>query len=137
MEKARTLGELEKQGYRVLSVKEEMRKNLITKLGRKETLFPGIVGYDQTVIPQIVNAILAGQDIIFLGERGQAKTRIIRSLVNWTKKCRSSRALRSMTIPSIPSVCMAARWLKNKGLKRRLPGCPALNAMERSSPPPM
>ena len=83
MEKARTLGELEKQGYQVLSVKEEMRKNLIAKLGRKEALFPGIVGYDQTVIPQIVNAILAGQDIIFLGERGQAKTRIIRSLVNF------------------------------------------------------
>jgi magnesium chelatase subunit I len=83
MEKARTLGELEKQGYRVLSVKEEMRKNLIAKVGHKEMLFPGIVGYDQTVIPQIVNAILAGQDIIFLGERGQAKTRIIRSLVNF------------------------------------------------------
>jgi magnesium chelatase subunit I len=60
-----------------------MRKNLIAKLGHKDTLFPGIVGYDQTVIPQIVNAILAGQDIIFLGERGQAKTRIIRSLVNF------------------------------------------------------
>jgi magnesium chelatase subunit I len=83
MEKARTLGMLEKQGYQVLSVKEEMRKNLIGKLTRKEPLFPGIVGYDQTVIPQIVNAILAGQDVIFLGERGQAKTRIIRSLVNF------------------------------------------------------
>ena len=83
MEKVRTLGALEKQGYRVLSVKEEMRQNLIAKLGHKENLFPGIVGYDQTVIPQIVNAILAGQDIIFLGERGQAKTRIIRSLVNF------------------------------------------------------
>jgi magnesium chelatase subunit I len=83
MEKARTLGELEAQGYKVLSVKEEMRKNLIAKLARRDTLFPGIVGYDQTVIPQIVNAILAGQDIIFLGERGQAKTRIIRSLVNF------------------------------------------------------
>jgi len=83
MEKARTLGELAKQGYKVLSVKEEMRKNLIAKLSRKDPLFPGIVGYDQTVIPQIINAILAGQDIIFLGERGQAKTRIIRSLVNF------------------------------------------------------
>jgi magnesium chelatase subunit I len=83
MERARTLGELEKQGYKVLSVKEEMRKNLIAKLSRREPLFPGIVGYDQTVIPQIVNAILAGQDIIFLGERGQAKTRIIRSLVQF------------------------------------------------------
>ena len=83
MQKPRTLGELEKQGYQVLSVKQEMRQNLIANLSRKETLFPGIVGYDQTVIPQIVNAILAGQDIIFLGERGQAKTRIIRSLVNF------------------------------------------------------
>jgi magnesium chelatase subunit I len=83
MPKPRTLGELEKQGYQVLSVKQEMRENLIANLSRKETLFPGIVGYDQTVIPQIVNAILAGQDIIFLGERGQAKTRIIRSLVNF------------------------------------------------------
>src|ERR671915_645915 len=83
MEKARTLGELEKQGYKVLSVKEEMRKNLIAKLGQKQALFPGIVGYDQTVIPQIINAILAGQDIIFLGERGQAKTRIIRSLIDF------------------------------------------------------
>ena len=83
MEKARTLGELEQQGYKVLSVKEEMRRNLIAKLARKETLFPGIVGYDQTVIPQIVNAILAGQDIIFLGERGQAKSRIIRSLADF------------------------------------------------------
>lgn len=83
MEKARTLRELEKQGYKALSVKEEMRKNLIAKLGRKEPLFPGIVGYDQTVIPQIVNAILAGQDMILLGERGQAKTRIIRNLSNF------------------------------------------------------
>src|SRR5262245_22915987 len=83
MEKASTLGELEQQGYGVLSVKGEMRKNLIAKLRHKELLFPGIVGYEQTVIPQIVNAILAGQDIIFLGERGQAKTRIIRSLVNF------------------------------------------------------
>src|SRR5919197_439757 len=83
MQKPRTLGELEKQGYQILSVKQEMRKNLIANLSRKEPLFPGIVGYDQTVTPQIVNAILAGQDIIFLGERGQAKTRIIRNLVNF------------------------------------------------------
>ncbi len=83
MAKAKTLGELQKQGYQVLSVKEEMRRNLIGKLSRKEPLFPGIVGYDQTVIPQIVNAILAGQDIILLGERGQAKTRIIRSLIDF------------------------------------------------------
>lgn len=82
VEKPRTVGELRQSGYKVLTVKEEMRKNLIEKIRRGEPLFPGIVGYDDTVIPQLENAILAGQDIIFLGERGQAKSRIIRSLVS-------------------------------------------------------
>jgi len=59
-----------------------MRENLIAKIRRGDNLFPGILGYDQTVIPAIENAILSGQDIIFLGERGQAKTRLARSLVN-------------------------------------------------------
>lgn len=78
----RTIGELRESGYKVLSVKEEMRKNLIQKIRKGEELFPGIIGYEDTVIPQIENAILSGQDIIFLGERGQAKTRMARSLVN-------------------------------------------------------
>lgn len=77
-----TIGELKSSRYRVLSVKEELRKNLILKLRNGEDLFPGIIGYEKSVIPQIQNAILAGQDIIFLGERGQAKSRLIRSLVN-------------------------------------------------------
>ena len=77
----RTVGELRRSGYQVLGVKEEMRKNLVAKIRRREELFPGIVGYDQTVIPQVENAILSGQDVILLGERGQAKTRIARSLV--------------------------------------------------------
>ena len=78
----RTISELRESGYKVLTVKEEMRKNLIQKLRDNEELFPGIVGYEDTVIPQVENAILSGQDIIFLGERGQAKTRMARSLVN-------------------------------------------------------
>jgi len=78
----RTIGELRESGYEVLSIKEELRKNLIQKIRSGEELFPGIVGYEDTVIPQIENAILSGQDIIFLGERGQAKTRMARSLVN-------------------------------------------------------
>ena len=78
----RTIGELRESRYRVLSVKEELRKNLVEKIRKGEELFPGIVGYEETVIPQIENAILSGQDIIFLGERGQAKTRMARSLVN-------------------------------------------------------
>ncbi len=80
--KPRTIGELRRSGYKVVSVKEELRKNLIEKVRRGEELFPGIIGFEDTVIPQIENAILSGQDIILLGERGQAKTRLIRSLVN-------------------------------------------------------
>ncbi|MEN3026475.1 MAG: magnesium chelatase [Chlorobiota bacterium] len=79
---ARTLGELKRSGYRVVPVKEEMRRNLIEKLRRRERLFPGIIGFDDTVIPQLVNAILAKHDFILLGLRGQAKTRIARMLVN-------------------------------------------------------
>jgi magnesium chelatase subunit I len=79
---AQTIGELRASGCKMLSVKEEMRKNLMQKIQDGEDLFPGIVGYEETVIPQIENAILSGQDIIFLGERGQAKTRMARSLLN-------------------------------------------------------
>lgn len=78
----KTLGELRESGYQPLSVKEEMRKNLIAAIREGRNLFPGIIGYDETVIPQVENAILSGHDIVFLGERGQAKTRIARSLVN-------------------------------------------------------
>jgi magnesium chelatase subunit I len=77
---AKTLGELRASGYKVLAVREEMRRNLMKKLADKEDVFPGIIGYDDSVIPQLENAILSGQDIILLGERGQAKSRIIRSL---------------------------------------------------------
>jgi len=80
MELARTLGELKTSGYRSVSVKAEMRANLIQKLKAGERLFPGIVGYDETVIPQLVNAILARHNLILLGLRGQAKSRIIRQL---------------------------------------------------------
>ena len=77
----RTLGELRAAGYLPKPVRVELRDNLIRKLRERETLFPGVKGYDETVIPQVVNAILGGQDIILLGERGQAKSRIARSLV--------------------------------------------------------
>ena len=75
-----TLGKLRESGYKPLGVKAEMRKNLIQKMLDREPLFPGIHGFEETVIPQVQNALLAGQDMIFLGERGQAKTRLIRSL---------------------------------------------------------
>ena len=83
-----TLGALKSTDYQYRPVKEEIRDNLIQRLTRGETLFPGIVGYENTVVPQFTNAILGCQDIIFLGERGQAKSRIVRSLINlldeWT-----------------------------------------------------
>jgi len=81
-DKPATIGQLKASEYRVLSVRDEMRKNLISKLRKGETPFPGIIGYEDTVIPQIETAILAGHDVIFIGERGQAKSRLIRSLVN-------------------------------------------------------
>ncbi|MPZ49341.1 MAG: magnesium chelatase [Dehalococcoidia bacterium] len=80
--KPTTLGELRSAGYRVQTVKQEMRRNLIDKLRKRTDLFPGILGFEETVIPQLQNAILSGQDIIFLGERGQAKSRLIRAMVN-------------------------------------------------------
>jgi len=80
--KAKTIGELKASGYQPVSIREEMRRNLLTMIKEKKEIFPGIIGYDDTVIPEIENAIIAGQDIIFLGERGQAKSRIMRLLVN-------------------------------------------------------
>lgn len=78
--KTRTLGELRSSGYQTLSVKEEMRRNLIRHLRSGEPVFPGILGFDDSVIPEIQNAILARHDFILLGLRGQAKSRIIRML---------------------------------------------------------
>jgi magnesium chelatase subunit I len=77
-----TLSELKTSGYKSTPIRLEMRRNLIALLKGRKKIFEGIVGYDDTVIPQIENAILAGQDMIFLGERGQAKSRIMRSLIN-------------------------------------------------------
>src|SRR4030081_1168349 len=82
MERARTLGELKETGYECVSVKDELRANLIRKLQSRERLFPGIVGYDETVVPQLINAVLARHNLILLGLRGQAKSRIIRQLTN-------------------------------------------------------
>jgi magnesium chelatase subunit I len=81
-QKARTIRELRSSGYKPLSVKQEMRKNLIKRIEGGQTHFPGIIGYEDTVLPHMENAILSGQDIIFLGERGQAKSRLIRSLMS-------------------------------------------------------
>jgi len=107
---AKTLGELKSSGYQVLTVREEMRRNLIAKLQAKEDVFPNIIGYQDTVIPQLENAILSGQDVILLGERGQAKSRIIRSLTSlldeWTP------ILAEVEIPENPYAPISAQGKK-------------------------
>ena len=82
MKNQQTLGDLKRDGVAVLSVREELRKNLIDRLTKSEKILPGIIGYDESVVPELENAILAGHHIVFLGERGQAKSRIIRGLVD-------------------------------------------------------
>jgi magnesium chelatase subunit I len=77
-----TLGELRGSGYQSESVKDEMRRNLIKKLESGEPLFPDILGYEETVVPQVCNASLSKHDMLFLGLRGQAKTRMLRQLIH-------------------------------------------------------
>ncbi len=81
MKHSLTLGRLKKSGWRSRTVKQEIRENAVARIKEGRELFPGIIGYEETVIPQLENALLAGHDFIFLGERGQAKTRMIRGLV--------------------------------------------------------
>jgi len=76
-----TLGALRAAGWRPRPVREELRENLVARIRRGEPLFPGVLGYDESVIPAVEHALLCGHDLIFLGERGQAKSRMIRSLV--------------------------------------------------------
>src|ERR1700732_737777 len=75
-----TLGQLKESGWQSVPVKEEVRRNAAARIASAQPLVDGVLGYDDTVLPQLENALLAGHDIIFLGERGQAKTRIIRTL---------------------------------------------------------
>ncbi len=77
-----TVGELKRSGYQVKPVRIEMRENLLALLRNKQRIMPGILGYDDSVIPEIENGILAGHHMVFLGERGQAKSRIIRALAD-------------------------------------------------------
>jgi magnesium chelatase subunit I len=80
--RAANLGQLRESGWQSVPVKEEVRRNAAARIAAGEQLVDGVLGYEETVLPQLENALLAGHDIIFLGERGQAKTRMIRSLVD-------------------------------------------------------
>ena len=81
-QKPRNIRELREAGYKPQTVKQEMRRNLIARIEANQEHFPGIIGYEESVLPHLENAILSGQDVIFLGERGQAKSRLIRALTN-------------------------------------------------------
>src|SRR5207244_6813166 len=78
-----TLSELRDSGWVSKTVKQEIRDNFLAMLGRGDEMFPGILGYDNTVIPEINLALIAGHDLLFLGEKGQAKSRLMRALVRF------------------------------------------------------
>jgi len=80
IQKIKTLGELKASGYQPRSIKEELRQNLIGKLRNKDNTFPGIIGYEDSVIPDVERALLSKHNILFLGLRGQAKTRMARQM---------------------------------------------------------
>src|SRR6202046_1096154 len=104
----RTLGELRASGHQLRTVKEELRHNLLGHLRAGETAFPGIVGFDTTVLPHLERAIIAGHDVILLGERGQGKTRLIRTLTQlldeWTP------VIAGCEINDHPFAPTCARW---------------------------
>src|SRR5258706_13155127 len=81
IKKIKTLVELKDSGYKPRSIKEELRQNLISKLQKKENTFPGIVGYEDSVVPDVERALLSKHNILFLGLRGQAKTRMARQMI--------------------------------------------------------
>ncbi len=97
MHRPSNLAELQTSGWRSKSVKQELYDNFVKKLAADEPLFPGIVGYDHTVIPEINIALLAGHDMLFLGEKGQAKSRLMRSLARFLDEF-----IPYLDIPSVP-----------------------------------
>ncbi|MDE0874072.1 MAG: sigma 54-interacting transcriptional regulator [Acidimicrobiales bacterium] len=115
------VGELRKSGWVSRPVKEEMRQNAVALITEAQPLFDGVIGYENTVLPQLENAVLAGHDVIFLGERGQAKTRMIRSLVNlldeWMPYIEGSEIFDN---PYAPVSKYAKDLLKKRGDKTRL-----------------
>ncbi|HUQ41687.1 MAG TPA: sigma 54-interacting transcriptional regulator [Candidatus Limnocylindrales bacterium] len=104
------IGELRETDYKPRPVKEELRANLIASVAKKRDLFQGISGYEGTVVPQIENAILSGQDIIFLGERGQAKTRIARRLIELLDPAVPAIAGCEINDDPFAPICAACRY---------------------------
>ena len=109
MQRADTVGRLRDSGYQPRSVKQELRDNLIARLKSGAPLFSGIVGYEDSVVPQIENAVLSGQDIVFLGERGQAKTRMARLLVGLLDEAVPAVAGCEINDDPFAPICQACR----------------------------
>jgi magnesium chelatase subunit I len=111
-----TVGQLKASGYKPCTVKEELRRNVIAKLRAGEDLFPGILGYRETVLPQLIHGILSKHDLLFLGLRGQAKTRILRLLPElldeWTPSLADSEV---MDDPLAPGLSTGKRVIQEKG----------------------
>ncbi|GAA1037453.1 ATP-binding protein [Virgisporangium ochraceum] len=109
----RTVGELRATGHRYRTVKAELRENLLARIRAGQPRFEGIVGYDATVLPELERALLAGHDLVLLGERGQGKTRVIRSLISlldeWTPVIAGSELNEHPFHPVSPASVRAAR----------------------------
>ena len=132
-----TLGALRAAGHRYRTVKQELRDNLLARMRSGETRFPGIVGYDDTVLPEVERALLAGHDMVLLGERGQGKTRLIRSLGalldEWTPVIARLGAQRAPDAPAHPGVARARS--PRPATSCRSAGCTARCGTARSWPP--
>lgn len=132
----RTLHDLKNSGWTSRSVREELRSNLIRALEAGTPLFPGIVGYDDTVLPQIVNALLAQHDFILLGLRGQAKTRILREIVQFLDPVIPVIAGSEVNDdPSLPISKFGREPSPSVGTPPQLAGSLARIASSRSWPP--
>ena len=137
MRQASTLGELRAQGYRSRTVKEELRENLLGVLRSGGAAFPGIVGFDDTVLPQLESALLAGHDLVLLGERGQGKTRVMRTLSTLLDEWMPVVAGCEINDDPAAPVCTRCRRLAAE-LRRRAAGrrgCTATSGTSRSWPP--
>ena len=133
----RTIDDLRSSGYEVLPVREEIRANLITRIRSEELVFPGIIGFEDSVIPQLENALLAGQDVILLGERGQAKSRLIRGLVGLLDEFIPKISGCEINDNPYQPICQACR---NRVSETATPlpsnGCPVRSAIRKNWPLP-
>ncbi len=137
MNKAVTLGELKASGFAARSVKDEMRANLIAKLRSGEKLFKGVLGYDETVVPQITNAILAKHNLILLGLRGQAKSRIIRQLTELLDEEIPIIAGSEINVnPLEPLSAFGRQQIELHATKQRLIGSTVIRGLSKNSPRP-